>query len=342
MEEKIALFLYRFGKLKHEINNSPRNLTWLAKERPGLQELCFELEQAYTSIAHFLATKSAKHAFIAVPFENEWKEYQRVYGEIVCETAKPAKARALRSLMEILKEIPRVQEIIKDSGKSEAEYWQDHVEEWLSAFQSGVFNPISDDPASLMRGSRDLVAEVHDALSDSEGGALCVESEGSIIEVIANDDQDGYYQKVLGAWEFFEKTLGLDLSAINKRWRSVPDVFIQPHVAQLENAPVVELYTEAVKSYVFGGRIASMAMCRVLMEHILKRHYNIKAGDLEKIIAIAEVRYPQLKKLKMQEKRKISNDMLHNYEGGADIEDEALVGYFRTIKYLIQEIPKRR
>lgn len=85
-----------------------------------------------------------------------------------------------------------------------------------------------------------------------------------------------------------------------------------------------------------------MAMCRALMEHILKRHYNIEAGDLEKIIAIAEVRHPQLKKLKMQEKRKISNDMLHNYEGGADIEDEALVGYFRTIKYLIQEIPKRR
>jgi hypothetical protein len=43
----------------------------------------------------------------------------------------------------------------------------------------------------------------------------------------------------------------------------------------------------------------------------------------------------------MQEKRKTSNVMLHSYESGSDIEDRVLVDFFRTIKYLIQEIPKR-
>jgi hypothetical protein len=162
-----------------------------------------------------------------------------------------------------------------------------------------------------------------------------------VLETVGLRDDD-YYQKVSEAWDFFEQALGLDLSAIYKRWRSVPEVFIQPHVAQLENDPLVELYAKAVRAYVFGSKEASMSMCRALMEHILKKHYNVEGKDLENIIALAEMKYPQLKKFKMQEKRKMSNVMLHNYESGSDIEDRALVEYFRTIKGMIQEIPKRK
>jgi hypothetical protein len=333
MEEKIALFLYRFSRLKHATNNRPGNLTWLGKERPDLQELCFEVEQAHQSIAHLLATKPTKHSFVTVPFENEWKEYERGYREIVSNTAKPARARALQALLVLAKKIelfPELQERIKDSGKSEEEYWEEYWEEYLAALRSGFFNPVADDPAALMRGSRNLVDEILSADNAVR----------DVLEMVQLCDDD-YYQKVLGAWEFFEGTLGLDLSAIYKRWRSVPEVFIQPHVAQLENAPVVELYAEAVRSYVFGSRIASMTMCRALMEHVLKRHYKIETDDLRNIIAMAEARHPQLKKLKMQEKRRVSNEMLHNYEGGNDVEDQVLVDYFRILKYLIQAIPKR-
>jgi hypothetical protein len=346
MEGQIALFLFRFGKLKHEINNSPRKLTWLGKERPDLLELCADLETAHRDIAHVLATKSAKHVFVTTPFENEWKEYERDYREIVHEAAKPVYARRFQTAAVYLKELGfQIGEWTMDSGKSEEEYWGEQYESFHAALQSIVFNPTTDDPAALMEASRGLVAEVHDAFSESEeeDNTLCVMSKNcNYYCYIANEDEDGYYQKVLGAWEFFEKTLGLDLSAIYKRWRSVPEVFIQPHVAQLENNPVVELYSEAVRAYVFGGKIASMAMCRALMEHILKKHYNVEGKDLENVIAMAEIKYPQLKNFKMQEKRKMTNVMLHDYESGSDVEDRALIEYFRTIKGMIQKIPERK
>jgi hypothetical protein len=325
MEEKVALFLFRFGKLKHQINNAPRNLAWLGKERTDLQELCFELEQAHESIARFLASKSTKYTFVTVPFENEWKEYERDYQRLVSEAAKPAEDRFCQKILAALEEVGALAPIEK-SGKSPKELW----EEVKGSFIGGAFDPVTDDPASWMRQSRGLVDEILSADDTVRG----------VVDDMLGFD-DGYGQKVLGAWEFFEKTLGLDLSAIYKKWRSVPEVFIQPHVAQLENSPVVELYAEAVRSYVFGSKIASMAMCRALMEHLLKRHYNVRGKDMENVIAMAEIRYPQLKKLKMQGKRRISNDMLHDYEGGVDIEEQALIEYLRTIKYLVQNVPKR-
>ena len=36
MEEQIALFLSRFKELKRRINNSPSNLSWLAKEQKDI------------------------------------------------------------------------------------------------------------------------------------------------------------------------------------------------------------------------------------------------------------------------------------------------------------------
>ena len=57
MDEQIALFVSRFKELKNKINNSPKNLSWLAKEKEDIQDLCYELEDNYQTIAKFLATK---------------------------------------------------------------------------------------------------------------------------------------------------------------------------------------------------------------------------------------------------------------------------------------------
>jgi hypothetical protein len=88
MEEQIALFLSRFKELKRRINNSPKNLSWLANEQKDLQDLCFELSGNYQTIAKFLATKNIKHTFITVPFENDWKEYELNYRNHVSKAAE--------------------------------------------------------------------------------------------------------------------------------------------------------------------------------------------------------------------------------------------------------------
>ena len=283
------------------------------------RRLEYKLEQNYKSIRRLISAKNSKHTFIKVRFEQEFKEYQRNYEKIVSEAAEPAKLREQRKLDDIFRE--EIQKWL-ESGKTEKEFW----EEWEKAIaKTGIsiypFNPLEDDPASL----------IEDAFWWWEVS----------IQGVTNDDEVKHYKKAQDAWRFFTDKLGLDFSGINKRWLAATEIFIQPHVAQLDDHRIVELYSEAVRAYAFGCKIVSVAICRALMEYILKNHYNFQKNDLYNIIALAESRNPQLKKLRMQNKREFSNNMLHNYETGINIEDKAVIEYLRTIKELIENVPKR-
>lgn len=327
MEKDIALFLYRFSRLKNEINKSPKNLSWLYKERKEIQDLCYELQGNYHSIAKFMSTKASKLTFAEVPFEGELREYERDYKDLVAAAAEPARERSLKKFEESLR---TGEEDWIDSGKTKEEYWKMVQELFDSILPKGIdFNPIEDDPASLVESIPDHIKWLLELLIPDND------------DEILSDFQDDF-EKVLGAWQFFANTLDLNYSAIYKRWRSAPELFIPPHVAQSDETSLVELYSEAVKAYVFGNKIASIAMCRALMEHTLKNHYKIQGKKLEDIISIAERQFPQLKKLKMDVKRRLSNNMLHNYEVGADIEDQAVINYLRTIKMLVQWVQKKR
>lgn len=273
----------------------------------------------YEHIIEFLSEKGDKHTFIIAPVENYLNEYKLNFVKHVSEAAEPARLRRYDSLLKLL-DIDK--ERFLESGQPMEEFGKS-LGKWLKKERSSVhpFDPLEDDPSSL-------IAEALDW--------------GSIIEdVVMEEDEVERYNKAWGAWKFFTERLGLDFSGINKRWLAAPELFIQPHVAQTEESPIVELYNEAVKAYVFGCKIASVAMCRALMEYILKKHYNVQGKDLENIIAIGEQRFPQLQKLKMQGKRLFSNKLLHNYETGTDIEDRGVIGYLRTIKMLVQDVPKK-
>lgn len=318
MQEKIVLFLSKFKKLKNEINNSPKNLSWLSKESEDLQDLCYELKRNYNAITRFLSKKGFKHTFITGAFENEYKEYERNYQELVYKAAEPAEERSKIFLEESLR---KLKENSEKDGKTKKDYWE-NLNKILSEFIEGPFDPIKDDPSALIEG---------------------ILNDANLLDISMSDVDEEWaerYEKAWDAWRFFTETLSLDFSGINKRWLSAPELFIMPHVAQTDNAPIVELYSEAVKSYAFGCKIASVAMCRALMEHILKTNYKIAGDSLENIIALAEKRFPQLKKLSMQRKRKLANNMIHNYGDGEDIEDRAVIEYLRTIKYLVKNAPK--
>ena len=318
MEEKIALFLSLFNRVKNETNNSPRNLSWLAKERPRLQDFCYELHERYESLAKIMATKSSKHSFIAVPFENEWKEYELNYSKHVEKAAEPTRERSVAEFQNSLQE---GEQNWLESGKTKDQYWE-VVNEWLSKLTSvgSSFDPLNDNPASLMQSIYDFL---HDAVADG----------------FFNND---FYDSALGAWHFFEKSIGLDFDGIYRRWKNSPELFIPLSIQHTNTLPLIDLYNEAVRAYAFGNRVASIAMCRALMEHILQKYYGVKAKDLEGIIAIAEQRFPNLKKLHMQAKRKLGNDLLHDYENKSEVEDRAVVNFLKTIKYLVQNVPSKK
>ncbi len=314
MEEQIALFLSRFNRLKKEVNNSPKTLSWLAKERDDIQDLCYELEGNYQTIAKFLATKDIKHTFIKVPFEKDCKEYELNYQKHVSIAAEPARENHEIKLEDIIKWLEM--DCLK-TGKTKEEC--DHlIDEWVEKLRplGSSFDPLNDDPASLMDRLKEYIV---DRSSDAE-----------------------FYDKATGAWYFYEESIGLDLKGIYRRWKNSPELFIPIHVHATTNTErLIDLYNEAVKSFTFGNKVASIVMCRALMEHILKKYYGIQEKNLEKIIVLAERKFPNLQKLSMRSKKNIANDILHDYEKKSNTEDESVIGFLKTIKFLVQQIPAK-
>mgnify|MGYP001567315844 FL=1 len=291
----------------------------MTNERKDLQDLCSQLEDAYLSIARILATKKSKHTFVTVPFEREWQEYELHYSKHVTKAAEPAKEREQNELLEYIR---KSKKDWLDSGKTEEEY-DDKINKWLAQFKSphgSSFDPLKDNPATLVSA---IYSFLYDFISD---GFF----------------EDDYYDKALGAWHFYEKSIGLDLAGIYKRWKNSPELFIPQHITVTNTAPLVDLYNEAIRTYVFGNREAAVALCRALLEHILQKYYKARAEKLKDIIAIAEQKFPNIKKLRLERLRRLANNILHEYENIDEIEDTAIFDFLKTIKYLVQNVPQKK
>ena len=85
-----------------------------------------------------------------------------------------------------------------------------------------------------------------------------------------------------------------------------------------------------------------MTMCRALMEHILKKYYSFQAENLEKIIALAEEKFPNLKSFLCERKkrRRIIFSMIMKKNQIQRI--KSVIDFLKTIKYLVQQIPTKR
>jgi hypothetical protein len=81
----------------------------------------------------------------------------------------------------------------------------------------------------------------------------------------------------LDAIKYLVDTVGLDLVAVMKRWQKVRPVFMPRHVAELQqmsnSGPLTELFDGAIRAYACGAPAAAFAMCRALLETVLKQSY---------------------------------------------------------------------
>ena len=105
-------------------------------------------------------------------------------------------------------------------------------------------------------------------------------------------------------------------------------------------------------AYVYGLPKAAIAMCRAVLEIILKQFY-LSADDgqqgeddlnLAELIVLAERRYRRLEQLKLHQLRKRANEILHDYtESGpsSDDIDQTVHQFLETIKTLIEQTPVR-
>jgi hypothetical protein len=295
-------FLHKFSALRSKVNNKPSNLVWMAGQSSDVEAAAIGAYLAWQTLNSFLATAPSK-GIDRVPkgFKQEFQDHESKWSEWVGKVI----GNTITRIIEDLAENPEQPDATEDQEPDRPD-----------------FNPVAENPAQL----------VEDILWLSDAYAQW------------DDDLADQQRKALQAWEWFENTAGLNLKAVARRWKLIPPMFIPDHVADAygrsQPGSLYELLDEAVKAYVFGASGAAIAMCRALTGLILTKHYGCEGEDLERIIVFAEQqpKYHWMKKHKLQDKRKLANQVLHDYR---EVADEAVVNWLTMLKELIERVPDR-
>jgi hypothetical protein len=313
MRIHVEKFLVLFNRLKVELNYSLQNLKWLPGTKPEMAELCYQLDDTYRQLSRFIANQPTKSSVVPSIFQKNWNEYRTNYQNKVDEIARLKREQYEKELHELVQQMI---EKAKEKGQSEEEFLQKITD----GFEIGMtFNPVEDDAASLLD---DLFYLIH---------------------TIADEPDflpDAVTDKHIGALNYFEKVIGIDFHDINRRWGKAPNLFMSEKIKK-KTDKLVEMYNEAVKSYIFGLNVSATAMCRALLEHILINYYGMPKDNLVKVVSLAENRFKKLKSLNLHKLRKDGNDVMHEYEAKSRIEDAAVVNSLLTIQALVNDIREK-
>ncbi len=312
LDEK-ETFTALFNQLTNRVKNSPTKLSWLTEQKSDIRRLAFLVGETARKIEKNHVAKSEKHSVVPPGYITAWRDYENRYKAEIDLIVATEREKSTEEFLQKIREIAEAKNKDFDSVLNEI------LDEIGARNNPGdSFDPLEDDPAELID---DIFCTYHD--------------------MVANDFfSDDLPDKAIGAWYFFDKTIGLDHRAIYKRWKSVPELLIPKHALSVNPRPIEELYNEAVKTYVFGNKVASISMCRALLEHILQKHYRIEEEGLDKMITIAEGRFKQFRKLDLHKKRKLANRIMHDYEKQSDLEDKIVVDFLKTIQEMVKNIPK--
>ena len=251
MEIKAENFLILFNKLKREINSKPENLEWLPNQKKYLQELCYELSSCVSNILYDLKHDPQKYSKVPNTFPELWEEYIGKYAKNV---KKAAEQEEKRSIDELSKTLEKAEQKAIEKGLSSEQFW-DNIDKHYSIYS---FSATEDDASYLIEDSLDYLEMIAD-----------------------NNISDGRItEKHIGAFRYIDEIVGLKFKKIVMRWNKAPHLFIPERATARNIQPIVELYHQALKCYVFGLNEASTSMCRALLEHVLKCHYSVNKWQL--------------------------------------------------------------
>jgi hypothetical protein len=316
MDDPFRLFLILFHTLKHKVNNSPKNLDWLPKKTPELRTLCFQLDEEYISLRRILSNHPNKASIVPSIFKEQLDEFEEQYRKKVQNISEPERQKADEMFFSDLEKAAKEKE---KQGQGSEEFYSEILNSMPSSIGSD-FNPIVDNAALL-------IIDLFEIVSD-------------IVEF--GDLQETFSDKHIGAINYFQDVVGIDFPEIAKRWETSPHLFISESL-NLDIQKLVEMYNEAVKCYIFGLNVASLAMCRALLEYILIKYYRIDSKDnrgLKNIIRAARKQYISLKSLSLTEIKNAGDTAMHTYDKGLKIDNYSVEKHLNTLRYLVQSIPK--
>ncbi len=311
MKQKYEIFLMLFNQLKSKIDHSPKKLTWLTNEKPEIGDICYKLNETYKQINRHLSKQSNRSTIVPPNFSKNWDEYNGKYREKVATIASPLRDKYIKDMIDQLSGETELK------GQSKEEFFEGLVDLFSSNTKKGdSFDPTEDNPYSLV--SELLV----------------------IAQDIADLEMHGLGDKHIGAMQYFEDVIGVDLGEINFRWNKVPNLYLSENINK-KTDKLIELYNEAARCYIFGLNVAATAMCRSLLEHILVEYYKRKEENLHDMIVYAEKKFNKIRSLNLHKLRKDGNSVMHDYEKKSKIEDQAVVEYLMTIRSLVDRLSNR-
>lgn len=264
-------------------------------------------------------------------FENAWNEYRKTWSGPVSDAVLNIDLSDLLLPLEQLADEP------KSAGST--------TKEWADVAPPDPAEDCNFDPSSM-----DGAKALEMAFWAAEGRADDVGGQWE-------DDLSRASNIGLEAYGYLTGTIGFAPEELFRRWRSLPVFFIPGHVAakhsEVEKGGLYELLDNAIRAYVFGATLASVAMCRATLELVLKRHYGLdyrytdekgrsRDKGLGELIILAQKRYEFLQAGKIRPLVDWANQVLHStsFHRRFDRKDEqALVEFFKTIKFMINRAP---
>lgn len=315
-------FRLHFQQIKAVCNENPQTLVTFAKERPDFRRLAWDLDSIAGQIELVEAFRKV-HPQMSTEFIADWKDY-------IARWRKPV-AYVVASDIKLPEEF------------GEMPSYEDYA---------GGRDPYDREPPDL-RDEDEFRAEAHD------GGAAIQ----ALIDLVADQAHDriangigpdfisNTYKVGTEAIEYYENVMGLDISDAFDRWNGLPTVFVPKHVSDKHGltakSGLYALFDQAIRSYVAGAPAAAAAMCRAILELVLKDHYlgdeNTNRKSLYHVIEMATERYAFLDGKQLHALREDANGILHDYassNGSLEIDDSTMLKIFSDLKHYIEKAPE--
>jgi len=197
---------------------------------------------------------------------------------------------------------------------------------------------------------------------DRHKGGMAIEFAMNSLEMLAEKELGSSFGEFhigaeakigLEALEFARDDIGVDFDKIYRRWFIAPQIFFHDtarnKVGEKSNSKIAcsDSLNSAIQAFIFGNDLASFAMCRSVLEQVIKvyvpeRDDNGNRRDLNQLISVAvDFKIANYDLKKMHKFRKMSNDILHNPtkldRTSLELERD-LLDFLRTLKMMIEEI----
>jgi hypothetical protein len=322
--DKLAVdFLLQFRKLRTLIDDKPADIQARAAEDDNFRSVCVNLHRTSSYIQEsWDRERGRSRGPIDKHFIDAWRDFELRFQSPVCAVGFDVFKRILASIDGQYEEIPP--SLLR------------------------LFMPPR--PEDLLTAA----AKQGKELADSLKAYLDLPNAENRDE---DPDRDFLIQQGQHAWNYLTQTVGLGLDGVFRRFKMIPWTLVPRHVANKHDYPgdhsakasLFRHLQEAHAAFVFGAYYASIAMCRAVLELVLRDHYGAIGTDLERKIASVQ-RFPLgVRPLVLQKLRMRANAILHYSPEklrGQNDNPELLEGEFLTfvltLRLLIEGAPERQ